>query len=174
MAALARPYMHSSSPRRSNYDDHPTTAIRLGKRTRDPSTKAKRSDSVKKRRLPPSEALNQQAFSENKGAAPDQELGLGVGVPQAERSQNPDAVRQPYNLGRTSVNGNGNERKFEAKGKGTTLNVTEGDKRTLRSQDVSLRLKSELAWYFPDYEEIINDEPKDPSKSTTQVKIHCF
>ncbi|KAF2482220.1 something about silencing, SAS, complex subunit 4-domain-containing protein [Neohortaea acidophila] len=35
------------------------------------------------------------------------------------------------------------------------------DKRTLRSQDEGPRLKSELAIYFPNYEDIIFDAPKD-------------
>ncbi|KAF2154640.1 hypothetical protein K461DRAFT_266032 [Myriangium duriaei CBS 260.36] len=35
------------------------------------------------------------------------------------------------------------------------------DKRTLRSQDESSRLKSALSVYFPNYDEVINDTPKE-------------
>ena len=41
------------------------------------------------------------------------------------------------------------------------------DKRTLRSHDEgSSRLKSALAIYFPNYDDVINDAPKTPGKSS--------
>ncbi|KAF4555817.1 Hypothetical protein D9617_2g057810 [Elsinoe fawcettii] len=39
--------------------------------------------------------------------------------------------------------------------------VKSQDKRTLRSHDETGRLKSELALYFPNYEDVINDVPKE-------------
>ena len=41
------------------------------------------------------------------------------------------------------------------------LKPSESDKRTLRSQDGGSRSKSELALYFPNYEELISTEPKE-------------
>lgn len=41
------------------------------------------------------------------------------------------------------------------------------DRRSLRSHDEGPRLKSELAVYFPDYEEIIYDAPKEPGTFCT-------
>ena len=38
------------------------------------------------------------------------------------------------------------------------------DKRTLRSQDGGSRSKSELSLYFPNYEELIGNEPKEPGE----------
>ena len=38
------------------------------------------------------------------------------------------------------------------------------DKRALRSQDGGSRSKSELSLYFPNYEELIGNEPKEPGK----------
>lgn len=42
---------------------------------------------------------------------------------------------------------------------------TTQEKRTLRSHDGGSRLKSDLAIYFPNYDEIISDAPKDPGMS---------
>jgi hypothetical protein len=39
------------------------------------------------------------------------------------------------------------------------------ERRSLRSQDEGPRLKSELAVYFPNYEDIIYDAPKEPGRS---------
>ena len=44
--------------------------------------------------------------------------------------------------------------------------VSDADKRTLRSQDGGSRSKSELSLYFPNYEEFINNEPKEVGKQT--------
>ena len=43
----------------------------------------------------------------------------------------------------------------------TKLKPPDSDKRTLRSQDGGSRSKSELALYFPNYEELISTEPKE-------------
>ena len=43
----------------------------------------------------------------------------------------------------------------------------ETDKRTLRSQDGGSRSKSELSLYFPNYEELISNEPKEPGKAAS-------
>lgn len=42
--------------------------------------------------------------------------------------------------------------------------IDQEDKRTLRSKGGASRLRSELSLYFPNYDEIINDEPKEPGK----------
>ena len=48
---------------------------------------------------------------------------------------------------------------------GISIRKQQEDKRTLRSQGGGSRLRSELSLYFPNYDEIINDEPKEPGKS---------
>ena len=53
---------------------------------------------------------------------------------------------------------------------GTDNNLTVGaqgnqDKRTLRSQDGGSRLKSDLSIYFPNYDDVIADAPKQPGKA---------
>jgi hypothetical protein len=46
------------------------------------------------------------------------------------------------------------------------------DKRTLRSQDEGPRLKSELATYFPNYEDVMFDVRKEPEFITTDSAIY--
>ncbi|WPH02307.1 Hypothetical protein R9X50_00516900 [Acrodontium crateriforme] len=46
------------------------------------------------------------------------------------------------------------------------------EKRTLRSQDDGPRLKSELATYFPNYEEIMFDAPKEPEFLTVDTALY--
>lgn len=45
-----------------------------------------------------------------------------------------------------------------------TVSIQQLDKRSLRSQDGGSRFKSELSLYFPNYDEIISDEPKEPGR----------
>ena len=47
--------------------------------------------------------------------------------------------------------------------------LKETDKRTLRSQDGGSRSKSELSLYFPNYEELIGNEPKETGMSATLI-----
>ncbi|KAG8623733.1 hypothetical protein KVT40_008709 [Elsinoe batatas] len=49
--------------------------------------------------------------------------------------------------------------------------VKSEDKRTLRSHDDGGRLKSELALYFPNYEDVINDVPKEPELLTADTVL---
>lgn len=48
------------------------------------------------------------------------------------------------------------------------------EKRKLRSQNGGSRLKSELSVYFPNYDDIINDTPKQPGKSMVRVELVDF
>ena len=50
--------------------------------------------------------------------------------------------------------------------KESATNSKSQDKRTLRSHDEGGRLKSDLATYFPNYEDVINDTPTEPGKSS--------
>ncbi|MCJ1249061.1 hypothetical protein MMC30_006283 [Trapelia coarctata] len=54
-------------------------------------------------------------------------------------------------------------------GKGKALKVVE--KRTLRSQDGGSRSKSELSLYFPNYEELISNEPKESEFLSPDTRI---
>ena len=69
-------------------------------------------------------------------------------------NDNPNAVVKETEItSRIVNNGNGVQK---------TLKVV--DKRTLRSQDGGSRSKSELSLYFPNYEELISNEPKESGR----------
>ena len=73
-----------------------------------------------------------------------------------------DGTIIPNNISH-AVNGDSNPRtSSERRPNGTKdKGVSNADKRALRSQDGGSRSKSELSLYFPNYEEIINNEPKE-------------
>ena len=54
----------------------------------------------------------------------------------------------------------------------TQPSKTTSDKRTLRSQDEGPRLKSELAIYFPNYEDVILDAPQKEEFVTVDSAIY--
>ena len=70
----------------------------------------------------------------------DDDVPSGVSTPKINGADN--------NLSVPSVGAQGNQ-----------------DKRTLRSQDGGSRLKSDLSIYFPNYDDIIADAPKQPGKA---------
>ncbi|KYG43461.1 hypothetical protein M433DRAFT_156735 [Acidomyces richmondensis BFW] len=57
-------------------------------------------------------------------------------------------------------------------GKPSTALGQKEDKRTLRSQDEGPRLKSELATYFPNYEDIVFDVRKEPELMTVDMVLY--
>ncbi|KAL9117161.1 MAG: hypothetical protein Q9187_006306, partial [Circinaria calcarea] len=90
-------------------------------------------------------------------------------------SRTTNAVQPPAN-GTITSNGHGHAHAGQTSKSTQTTNgkgKKESEKRTLRSQDGGSRGKSELSLYFPNYEEIISNEPKDTDFLTpaTQVLI---
>ncbi|KAI9719992.1 MAG: hypothetical protein M1812_003117 [Candelaria pacifica] len=59
----------------------------------------------------------------------------------------------------------------EAKSTDKGKKPAQSDKRTLRSQNGGSRSKSELALYFPNYEEMISNEPKQAEYLTAETSI---
>ncbi|TKA65250.1 hypothetical protein B0A49_08553 [Cryomyces minteri] len=57
-------------------------------------------------------------------------------------------------------------------GAGQSLSARNKDKRTLRSQDGGSRLKSDLAIYFPNYDEVVFDAPKQPEFLAIDTPIY--
>ena len=166
--------MRSSSPGKESVDQQPSTVIpynhtiiQLGKRTRDPSTRAKAFQSNKKQKTyPPDTQILHSQFDGNSNSPAPELDSPEAAAQQAESSRGLDALQKPGDLKATTNALN--------KGDNTRLQdespaplVTKNDKRILRSQQNSTRTKSELSWYFPDYDDYINDEPKDPGKSLT-------
>ena len=171
MAAYARPSARSSS-RRGGRDQfataiqqNPSDSIRLGKRARDPLTKADKSHSSKRQRLSSPEVSRSQAKSHSNGtesgAESDELVTRGV-EPHAEQSRSLNPVQQTNTSNRAVINGNKSANPVISESTSPSNAVKERDKRTLRSQNGGSRSKSELSWYFPNYEELLNDEPKEP------------
>ncbi|KAI9811345.1 MAG: hypothetical protein M1827_005505 [Pycnora praestabilis] len=53
----------------------------------------------------------------------------------------------------------------------STRLAQQSDKRTLRSQDGGSRFKSDLSLYFPGYDEMVSNEPKEPDFLTNNTPI---
>ena len=180
MAAYARPSARPSS-RRGGFDDqlataiqhNPSDTIRLGKRTHKPFTKADISHASKKRRLSPPEVSRSHTGVHGNGTGSGAESGksvIGEVEPHAEQSRSLNPIQEANPLNTTAINGN-KSASADAKPKSSSNAVKESDRRTLRSQNGGSRSKSELSWYFPNYEELINDEPKEPGTWIIQVLL---
>ena len=78
------------------------------------------------------------------------------------------SVVQPPANGTITTNGDFQHQLPAEIAQSQTSNTSkDADKRTLRSQDGGSRSRSELALYFPNYDELIGNEPKETGKSTT-------
>lgn len=94
--------------------------------------------------------------------------------PHAEQSRSLNPVQQAIPPNQAVINGNKSANPADSKSNSPSRAVKESDKRTLRSQNGGLRSKSELSWYFPNYEELINDEPKEPDALTAETRIQII
>ena len=176
MAALpTRPSLRSSNRNNTLFnqvppthaDQNPLPNSQRGKRTRDPSLSNQSNTSVKKLRLGLPDPTRSRDVSEK--STPQI-------LPIRDRSATQDAVtqvgrsRKPDPPQRTNgtTTATRNERAFDDK---PTLTVdtnnssSHKDKRSLRSHDGGSRSKSELALYFPNYDELVSIEPKEPGKT---------
>lgn len=72
-------------------------------------------------------------------------------------------LRKPDSV---DVNGESDKRRLNARGHGRTNVVRSNDdaQRRLRSQDGGSRFKSELALFFPNYDNVLNGEQSEPGK----------
>ena len=176
MAALSsRPSLRSSSRNnplfnevpRTHADQNPLINSRRGKHTRASSIENQSNISVKRLRLG-NDPTRSRVVS--KTCAPKS-------LPIRDRSAAQDAATQAGNLrkpappqhinGTTTVSHN-----VESLNNDTTLTVntkdlsSQNDKRSLRSHDGCSRSKSELALYFPNYDELVSIEPKEPGTTS--------
>lgn len=181
MAAFTRHRARSASRRSESLDELPPTVIqqnpsdntRLGKRSRDSSVKANESRSIKKQRLQVENSTPSRDASRNPVAKPATASGTLVvrdAGTQIERPPNPGIVQLrgsngstvtsiPNNSGIDAVNG--------TRPQGLEETSKQGERRTLRSQAGGSRSKSELSWYFSNYDELVNDEPREPGNHTS-------
>ncbi len=172
MAALSRPSLRSSARKNADRELHaidsqmPSTTTPRGKRTRDSSLGNESNASSKKFKPDPPPSTRPKAVPK-----PQAQKSLPIrdrpntkyAVTHVVRSCKPDPVpvRGSPNgsmVATTTLNGHS----IDAKIAEPAHNVHQVDKRSLRSHDGGSRSKSELAQYFPNYEEIISVELKEP------------
>lgn len=168
MAAVSRPHVRSSSGRSASLEEPPPTLsqqnlsdnTRLGKRPRDPSLKANDSRSIKKAKLLPrysNSPRHTPGINDEKSATAPGTVDAGA---QVEQPQNVDAV-QPRGHNNPTSTSNGAHLASHAVGRASEA-AKQIEKRTLRSHAGGSRSRSELSWYFPNYDELVNDEPREP------------
>ena len=159
MAAVSRPHVQSSSRRSASLEEPPPTLsqqnlsdnTRLGKRQRDPSIKANDSRSIKKPKLLPKHSdpprLTPGTNDEKSAATASGTVDAGA---QVEQPQNVDTVL-PRGHNNSTPTTNGTNLSTQDAG-GPAEAAKQIEKRTLRSQAGGSRSRSELSWYFPNYD----------------------
>jgi hypothetical protein len=176
MPALLRPTLRSSSRKKTSLGEVPPTDTqqnplpkhRRGKRTREHSLDNLSNASVKKQKSSPPKQSEQP-----QGAAEGQS---GKSLPLRDKPGTKDAVTsRPPGSDRSQQRINGNPTATQHLNGSTfgthnllvstTTTLLPTDKRSLRSHDGGSRSKSELALYFPNYDELVSIEPKEPGKS---------
>lgn len=183
MAAFPRPNTRSLSRRSQSLDEvspnvvqqDPSDNTRLGKRSRNPSVKADDSITSKKQKLVSDQSTSskQKPLPRSKAKPnPPSAASARNAATQVERS---DAV-QPRGRDGLAITANGLD--IASRGvqgaRDVLANAAESEKRSLRSQVGGSRSRSELSWYFANYDELINDEPTDPSENFFAMFVEKF
>lgn len=187
MTASPSQTLRSSSRRNSTRNDSsptvipPSPATYLGKRAHD-SLLSNDYPQVTKR-----QKLGSQLFKSPKSTVPNHAAKVFAAVTANNTAlSNPavtsdissritSAVQPPAN-GTIISNGHGHGHAHPGSTSKSTQTTNgkikkESEKRTLRSQDGGSRGKSELSLYFPNYEDIISNEPKETGKASSP---HCL
>ena len=175
MAAHSRPSLRSSTRKNESLEEVlPTKSPenlmlnpRRGKRTRDPSPGSQSNASIKKQKG------QTQDTTRPKSGAP---IELSKSIPIRDKSGTKNVVTQvgnsrtpdpPQRIVDGSTTTALNEQAF-SRNNTLTTNVTntlsQAEKRSLRSHDGGSRSKSELALYFPNFDELVSIEPKEPGR----------
>lgn len=182
MAALSsRPSLRSSNRNNAilnqipptHADQNPLANLRRGKRNRDSSLGNQNNASVKRLRL----------------GLPDPERSIDYSrihtprsLPIRDRSETQDAVTAvgksrkpdpPQRINGTITTQNAKSFDDNAALIVNPTNISsQNDKRSLRSHDGCSRSKSELALYFPNYDELVSIEQKEPEFLTPETLVH--
>ena len=175
MAAHSRPSLRSSTRKNESLEDVlPTKGpenlmlnSRRGKRTRDPSPDSQSNASTKKQKG------QIQNTTRPKGGA---SIEVPKSIPIRDKSGTKNLVTQvvdsrtpdpPQRIVDSSTTTALNEQAFSRNNTltiNTTNTLSPAEKRSLRSHDGGSRSKSELALYFPNYDELVSIEPKEPGR----------
>ncbi|CAD6588513.1 MAG: hypothetical protein ASARMPRED_003588 [Alectoria sarmentosa] len=182
MAALSsRPSLRSSNRNitilnevpRTHADQKPLANSQRGKRTRDSSLSSQSNTSAKRLRLglpDPTRSKDASKTYAPKSLPIRDKSALQDPVTHVGRSRKPDP---PQRINGTTFTTQ-NAQSFNT----NTLVLnhakvsSQNDKRSLRSHDGCSRSKSELALYFPNYDELVSIEPKEPELITPETLIH--
>ena len=184
MAAPSRPSLRSSARRIASLEDVPPTdaqhnpqpKARRGKRPRDSSPGSQSNVSIKKQKITPPKQSDRSTDVAKRKALNS--------LPLRDKADTKDAVtsRQSHPP-QTQVNGTKSSTtttststlpdghptiKLQKFTVNTTAGANQADKRSLRSHDGGSRSKSELALYFPNYDELVSIEPKEPGTLQSQ------
>lgn len=175
MSALSKPSLRSSARRNTRLEEErskdiqqkPLPNTRPGKRTRDHSLDSLSNASVKKQKACPpkqSERLHEAGKSQALKSLPLRDRP-GTKVAVTSHPPDPDPPQQQIN-GFTTITQHLNPSAFRTNHLvvNTTTTLDPADKRSLRSHDGGSRSKSELALYFPNYDELVSIEPKEPGQ----------
>ena len=191
MAALSRPSLRSSA-RKDHVPESPATDIdlpsrptrRQGKRTRDSSLGNESNASSKRLKNSPPEPTRGKGRPAK--ALPIRSLPIRDKPVQPStkntvthnvRSRKaPAASQQPKQHAPTSTNVHNPPPNTSNGVASTSMQTVETlnkvDKRSLRSHDGGSRSKSELALYFPNYDELVSIEPKTADALTPDTVLH--
>ena len=180
MAALSsRPSLRSSNRNKAIPTEVPPTHAdqnlanpQRGKRNRDSSLHNQSNVSVKRLRLAlpgPTSPTDDYPTHAPKSLPIRDRSATQDAVTQVGRSQKPDP---PQRINGTTVTIH-NAQVFNNNNASHTDSPTnvssQNDKRSLRSHDGCSRSKSELALYFPNYDDLVSIEPKEPGRTPGSI-----
>lgn len=175
MAAHSRPSLRSSTRKNESLEEVlPTKGpenlmlnSRRGKRTRDPSPDSQCNASTKKQKGQIHDTTRPKGVAPvevSKSIPIRDKSGTKNLVTQVGNSRTPDPPQRLVNDPTTTAL---NEQTFSRNNTltiNTTNTLSQAEKRSLRSHDGGSRSKSELALYFPNYDELVSIEPKEPGR----------
>ena len=174
MAALSRPSLRSSSRRvhvagldelpATDIQHNPSLATQRGKHTRDFSSADHHNQPLKKQRLHPDPFLHCKAIAQSHRGQDSLVLRSVTKNPatQIESLRQPDRVRPPVNGAISTKLSNWSTPEDDRTASAKVVSPGRIEKRNLRSHDGGSRSKSELALYFPNYDDLVSTEAKDP------------
>lgn len=178
MAALSRPSLRSSSRQNtavvdsavSNFQHNPNAnppTVKPGKRVRDASSIDHDRKAFKRHKANASTLLKPnpivQPCKEESFAGPSSKVGnapLAHLDPVANSHHPPPSFEDSTS---TSARSYSSRKRHDRAVDSAEATITV-DKRSLRSHDGGARLKSELSLYFPNYDELLSTEAKQPGR----------
>ena len=176
MAVQSRPSLRSSSRRNTNLEEvppnDPQPKTHRGKRPRAHSPGCDSTTSIKKQKPSPltkTDILNNNSKARALKSLPLRDkLATKVVVTSCPQDPGPppDHINGFPNTGLNTSTADHpsptNQHNVPTVNSSNALNQT--DRRNLRSHNGASRAKSELALYFPNYDELVSIEPKEPGE----------